>query len=111
MNTSMTIDKLVLIKRVAGFANLGIIPSQRMVAAADGYIGDLTDQAKTTGDSLSFDGLKKAVGALRQSIMPSQELCQQGMAEIDRYLRPLRQARRERLAGAADKVVDRPRAG
>lgn len=105
-----TIDKLVILKRVTGFAAQGIIASPKYIGVADSYLGDLLRDSEAKGSSMTLSKARAAIDALKMSVMPSTEMCLQGMAEVDAYLRPLRQLRRQEEAAAKDgPAVDRPR--
>ena len=109
MSNLTVIEKLTLIKRVAGYVNLGVIPSDRFVDKADSYLDDLS--RADAPEPMDLTEAKRAIAAVKSRVMPSQEVCIRGMQEVDRYLAPLRQARRQALAQASaeSSVPQRPR--
>ncbi len=85
-----TIDKLVLVRKVTAFANLGIYAGSRILDIAESNLESL--KAEKTG--VQFKDSQAAVSALKMNILPSQRLCQASMAELDVFLIPLRAQRR-----------------
>jgi hypothetical protein len=96
-----TIDKLVLVRKVTAFANLGIYAGARILDLADKNIESL----KSEQAGVQFKDSQAAVRALRMNILPSQSLCQASMAELDVCLIPLRAQRRNE----SESSVPRPR--
>ncbi len=94
-----SIERLVLVRKVAAFANLGIYAGPAVI-----------DQALASVDAVGREGVglkqcRSAIEALRMNILPSQAACQAGVAEVDGYLLPLRAQRR----GLHEMSVHRPR--
>lgn len=87
-----TLDKLALIKKVIGFANLHVIPAPSVVQMAHAYAEDVK-QREGIDLKVSEDALK----LLQNRLMPRSGLCVEGMNELDVHLRPLRDQRREQI--------------
>ena len=110
MSKETIIDKLVILKRVTGFAAQGIIASPKYIGVAENYLGDLMRDSEAQGMPMDLSRAKVAIDALKMSVMPSTEICLQGMVEVDGYLRPLRQVRRQAEAAANQAPsAERPR--
>lgn len=111
MKSPTVLDKLVLIKRVTGFVNLGIIPLDAYIDKAEAFIGDLSKGMSADAAPMDLSEARRAITAVKQRVMPSQEICVRSMEQVDAYLIPLRQARREALAesAAAGHTPQRPR--
>jgi len=102
MTNATTIEKLVILKRVTGFAAQGIMASPKYLGVAESYLGDLARDADAAGQAMELATAKTTIEALKMSVMPSMEICLKGMAEVDAYLRPLRQERRLQEAQAGE---------
>lgn len=111
MKSPTVLDKLVLIKRVTGFVNLGMIPLDSYVEKANAYIEDLSKVDAPAEERMDLSEAQRAISAIQQRVMPSQEICVRSMEQVDAYLIPLRQARRESLAETATEATSpqRPR--
>jgi hypothetical protein len=104
-----TLDKLALIKKVIGFANLHVIPAPSVVQTARAYVEDVKQR-----DGIELKVSEGALTLLHNRLMPRAGVCVEGMDELDVHLRPLRHERRElirnELLGQQQSQVPRPRA-
>jgi len=96
------IDKLVLVRKVTSFANLGIYAGPGILDLAADHVQALKAEHAGAG----FKQSEFAINALRMRMLPSQSLCQASISELDRVLLPLRSQRRAESAAAE---VPRPR--
>jgi hypothetical protein len=99
-------DKLVVVRKVVGFAGLGIIPNPRFIKLAENYLGDIKSEFQTSAGA--FEQAQSAISTLGQCILPSQAICRSGVAEVDQLLRPMRETARSRSAEQIS--IERPRA-
>lgn len=90
----ISIDRLVLVRKVTSFANLGIYAGPRILDQAAVHLDELKSEHSEAGLKQS----QAALNALRMNLLPSQSLCQASMAEIDSVLMPLRAQRRNERA-------------
>jgi hypothetical protein len=106
--TISTLDKLVLIKKVIGIANLHVIPAQSVVQTARSYVQDIKQL-----DGIELKESADALSLLQKHLMPRKDVCVRGMSELDLHLQPLRHERREairsELVGQQQSSVPRPR--
>lgn len=83
-----SIDRLVLVRKVAAFANLGVYAGPAVI-----------DQALASLNAVGREGLRlvqcrSTLEAMSKNMLPSQATCQAGVAEVDGLLLPLRAQRR-----------------
>jgi len=109
MSATTTLDKLTLIKKVIGIANLHVIPAPLVVQTASAYVEDIKRL-----DGLELKASEDALQLLQTRLMPRNDVCVRGMAELDTHLLPLRHERRElirnELLGQQQSQAPRPRA-
>lgn len=91
INSDAAINRLVLIRKVAAFANLGVTAGKSFLDRASAEIDVLK------GEAVDLVQSRMAISALQRNIMPSQTICQASVREVDQFLLPMRQDRRSRV--------------
>lgn len=88
------IDKLVVARKIIGFANIGVFPSENRISVTKQFVSELKLDLNIPNGLLETD---KALSALSSSFIPSPDLCLKSLKEVDAYLIPMRQARRDAI--------------
>lgn len=108
MSQVTDVEKFTLIKKVEGFANMGVLPAPHQIKRVEDFLADLERDGRLGADAMA--STKIVVKALKGNILPAQEICRAGMKEVDSFLLPLLAERRARNSQAESQAsAPRPR--
>lgn len=94
MSQEMTdVQRLVFVRKVAGYANLGVFPCPVVLQQAIDHVTVL--ERNFADQDMNLGEVSRPLQAMRQNVLPSQMMCQAGMQCVDRWLRPLRAEARD----------------
>jgi hypothetical protein len=79
--------QLNYLKKVTGFANLGIFSNSTVIEKASNYVRDL----KSTYVDFDSASAHLVIEAMSNKMMPSQQLCQAGMRSINQLILDLKE--------------------
>ena len=81
------IAKLNYIRKVTGFANLGVLPTSAVIERAASSVKEITESRAEA----NLSDAQLAIEILSSRVMPSQAICQAGMRSVDNLLAQLRE--------------------
>lgn len=92
MNNKELIAGCTLVRRVIGFAKVGVMIHPAVRAQALELFGQLKEQQALNPQSVHSAG--RVLEQMRTGLLPEENLCRQAMAEIDEFLLPMRREQR-----------------